>query len=156
MKVLVVYDTVSPNKNTEKVAKALSEALGKRKGIEVECSYVKNVGPSAVKSYDCVLVGAPTMYWRPTGAVMRFLGGIRGEETRGKFAASFDTQYEGRLAGNAARTIEKKLKDLGFKIITSSLVAYVEGGGSTVQLRGRELEKAAKFAEEIANVLGSQ
>jgi hypothetical protein len=86
------------------------------------------------------------MFWKPTGAIMKFLGGVAQEEVEGKPAASFDTQYEGWFAGNGAKRIEKKLRGLGLRIIRPPLIAYVEGRGSTVRLKKGELEKAANFA----------
>jgi len=56
MKILVIYDTVSVNRNTDKVAKAMSEVL-KEKGFNVDCLYVKDVDPTSVKNYDFVLAG---------------------------------------------------------------------------------------------------
>jgi len=151
MKVLIVYDTVSVNRNTEKVASAISGTL-KRKGIEVECIYVKEVDPSAIKNYDCVLVGSSTMMWKPTSIIMKFLGSLDSQKF-GEFAAAFDTQYRGRFAGNAAKGIEKKLKKLGFKIVVPPFMAYVEGKISNVYLKDGELEKAEKFAEEVVQEL---
>ena len=49
MKVLIAYDSVSPNKNTEKVAEAIRDVL-KTKGMDVQSSYVKDVVPSSVES----------------------------------------------------------------------------------------------------------
>jgi flavorubredoxin len=65
MKILVVYDTGSVNRNTEKVAKVISEVL-KEKGFDVHCLYVKDVDPASVKNYDCVLAGSPTQMFRAT------------------------------------------------------------------------------------------
>ena len=61
MKILIVYDTVSLNRNTDKVANAMREVL-KEKGFDVDCLYVKDVDPAIVKNYDCVLAGSPT-HW---------------------------------------------------------------------------------------------
>jgi flavodoxin len=152
LKVLVVYDTTSVNRNTEKVAKALSEVL-KEKGLDVDCMYVKDVDAAAVKNYDCVLAGSPTQMFRATGPIMEFLDGFSKNEFSGKLGAAFDTQLVGRFTGNAAKGIEKALKKLGFKIVMEPLVTYVEGKIEVVQLRAEELEKAEKYAEELARVL---
>lgn len=55
MKVLVVYDSVSPMKLTAKV----SEAIGavKEKGVEVDSFFVKDVDVAKVRDYGCVIVG---------------------------------------------------------------------------------------------------
>jgi flavodoxin len=152
LKVLVVYDTTSANRNTEKVAKELSEVL-KEKGHDVDCLYVKDVDAVTVKNYDCVLAGSPTQMFRATGPIMKFLDGFSKNEFSGKLGAAFDTQLQGRFSGNAAKGIEKALKKLGFKIVMEPLVTYVEGKLEVVQLKAGELEKAKKYAEELARVL---
>lgn len=164
MKILVVYDTssrawgarVAP-RNTEKVAKAISEAL-KERGFDVDCLYIKDVDPAGVKNYDCVLAGSPTQWRRATGPIMQFLDRFGKDEFSGKLAAAFDTQLQMPLSGNAAKGIEKKLEKLGFKIAMPSLVTYVQSkkdveGKNEMQLKEGELEKAKKYAEDLANKL---
>ncbi|MBS7632746.1 hypothetical protein KEJ15_03875 [Candidatus Bathyarchaeota archaeon] len=125
LKILIVYDTVSEIRNTEKIAVALSEVL-KERGLDVDCLYVKNADPSSAKSYDGVLAGAPTMAFRATRDIMRFLDSLAKDTFAGKFAAAFDTQVQSIISGNAAKGIEKKLQKLGFRIAAPPLVAYVE------------------------------
>jgi flavodoxin len=150
LKILVVYDTGSVNRNTEKVAKAMSEIL-KGKGFDVDCLYVKDVDPASMKNYDCVLAGSPTQAFRATVPIMQFLDRFAKDEFSGKLAAAFDTQLQMPLSGNAAKGIEKKLEKLGFKIAISPLVTYVEG--KEIHLKEGELEKAKKYAEDLANKL---
>lgn len=152
MKVLVVYDTTSVNRNTEKVAKAITEVL-KEKGFEVDCLYVKDVDQASVKNYDCVLTGSPTQAFRATRPIMKFLDGFSKNEFSGKLGAAFDTQLQWKISGNAAKGIEKKLKKLGFRIIMTPLVTYVEGKLENVQLKTGELEKTRKYAEDLAKNL---
>jgi flavodoxin len=152
LKVLVVYDTTSVNRNTEKVAKAISEVL-KEKGFEVDCLYVKDVDQASVKNYDCVLAGSPTQAFRATRPIMNFLDGFSKNEFSGKLGVAFDTQLQWRISGNAAKGIEKRLKKLGFGIVMPPLVAYVEGKIDVVQLKTGELEKTRKYAEDLAKSL---
>ena len=152
MKVLIVYDTTSVNRNTEKVAKAISEVL-KEKGFDVDCLYVKDVDQASVKNYDCVLAGSPTQAFRATSPIMEFLDGFSKNEFSGKLGAAFDTQLQWRMSGNAAKGIEKTLKKLGFRIIMPPLVTYVEGKLENVQLKAGELEKTRKYAEDLARTL---
>jgi flavorubredoxin len=152
LKILVVYDTASVNRNTEKVAKAISEVL-KEKGFDVDCLYVKDVDPAGVKDYDCVLAGSPTQWLRATGPIMQFLDRFAKDEFSGKLAAAFDTQLQVPLSGNAAKGIEKKLEKLGFKIAMPSLVTYVEGKMNEIHLKEGGLEKARKYAEELVKAL---
>lgn len=152
MKILVVYDTSSVNRNTEKIAKAMSEIL-KEKGLDVDCLYVNGVEPASIKNYHCVLAGSPTHVLRATGPILKFLDGFSKNEFSGKLGAAFDTQLQGRITGNAAKGIEKALKKLGFKIVMPPFVTYVEGKLENVQLKTGELEKTRKYAEDLAKTL---
>ena len=111
MKVIIVYDTVSPMKLTAKVAESIGGVL-KEKGIEVDSFFVNDVDKGIVKNYDCVLAGSPTQILRATEPIMQFLDRFAKDEFSGKLAAAFDTQLQSRLSGNAANGIEKKLKEL--------------------------------------------
>ena len=152
MKILVAYDSVSVNRNTEKVAKAMSDVL-KEKGFDVDCLHVKDVDPTSVKNYDCVLAGSPTQAWRATEPITQFLDKFAKDEFSGKLAAAFDTQLQSRMSGNATKGIEKKLEKLGFKIVMPSLVSYVEGKMNEIHLKEGELEKAKKYTEDLAKAL---
>jgi flavodoxin len=152
LKILVVYDTASVNRNTEKVAKAMSEVL-KERGFDVDCLHVKDVDPAGVKNYDCVLAGSPTQWHKATGPITQFLDRFAKDEFSGKLAAAFDTQIQVPLSGKAAKGIEKKLEKLGFKIVMPSLVSYVEGKMNEIRLKDGELEKAKKYAEDLAKAL---
>jgi flavodoxin len=157
LKILVVYDTASVNRNTKKVAKAISDVL-KQKGFDVDCLNVKDVDPAGVKNYDCVLAGSPTQWRRATGPITQFLDRFAKDELTGKLAASFETQLQMPLSGNAAKGIEKKLEKLGFKIVMPSLATYVQSkkdveGKNEMQLKEGELEKAKKYAEDLAKAL---
>jgi len=152
LKILIAYDTASLNRNTEKVAKAMSEVL-KEKGFDVDCLHVKDVDPAGVKNYDCVLAGSPTQWHKATGPIMQFLDRFAKDEFSGKLAAAFDTQIRAPLSGKAGKGIEKKLEKLGFKIVMPSLAIYVEGKMNEIRLKDGELEKAKKYAEDLAKTL---
>ena len=68
-------------------------------------------------------------------------------------SATFDTQLKAMISGNAAKGIEKKLEQLGFKIIMPPLVTYVEGKVESIQLEAGEMKKTRKYAEDLAKVL---
>jgi len=152
LKVLIVYDTTSANRNTEKVAKAITEVL-KEKSFDVDCLYVKDADQASVKNYDCVLAGSPTQAFRATRPIMKFLDGFSKNEFSGKLGVAFDTQLQWRISGNAAKGIEKTLKKLGFRIVMPPLVTYVEGKLEVVQLKAGELEKTRNYAENLAKNL---
>jgi flavodoxin len=152
MKVLVVFDSVSATKMTEKVAKTIAGAM-KEQGVEVDCLYYKDVKPEAAKSYDCLVVGSPTMAWKPTKEIVQFLDVLSGGSSRGKLAAAFDTQIQMRISGNATKAIEAKLGELGFKLISPPLISYVEGKTDHYQMKEGEMEKARVWATELAKSL---
>jgi flavodoxin len=154
MKVLVVYDTVSPMKLTAKVAETISGVL-KEKGIDVDSFFVVDVDKAVVKNYDCLLAGAPTMRFRVSERMRQFLDDLPSKDFSGKLAAAFDTQVQSRFSASAAKGIEGKLKGLGFKLITAPLIAYVEGKlrQNEWRLKEGELEKAKKWAQEVAEAI---
>ena len=153
MKVLIVYDTVSASKLTGTVAQTVGETL-KEGGIEVDSFYVKDVDKSAVKNYDCLIAGGPTMAFRASKGITEFLDGLPSEGFSGKLATAFDTQVRMVISGNASKGIEKKLKALGFAIFKPPLVVYVEGKGKNVwQFKTGELEKAKNWAKEAVSAL---
>jgi len=125
----------------------------KEKGIEFDSFHVKDVDKTTVKNYDCVIAGSPTMYFRASPGIMEFLNGFPEKTFSGKRAAAFDTQLQSRISGNGAEGIEKRLKKLGFEMITALLVAYVEGKMNEMQLKAGELEKAKSWAQEVAKAL---
>ena len=149
---MIVYDSVSPNKNTQKVAETIRDVL-KSTGIDVQSSYVKDVDPSSVKEYDCLIVGSPTNAHRPTGLIRSFLDSLTPQSSSGKRAAAFDTRLKGWWAGGATGGIENKLGKLGFKTVVPALATYVKGEKFVLLLMDGELDKAKKFAEEVAKVL---
>lgn len=117
MKILVVFDSVSATKMTEKVAKAIAEAM-RANGADADCLFCKDVNPISVKGYDCLVVGSPTMAWKPTKEIMQFLGNLPSASVKGKSAAAFDTQIQMRISGNATKAIEAKLTELGLKLVS--------------------------------------
>jgi flavodoxin len=153
MKVLIVYDSVSPNKMTKAVAQTIGEVLGE-KGIEADTRYFAEVDKSAIKNYDCVIAGGPTMAFRPSKGIAQFLDSLPKNEFNGKRAAAFDTKVKMAINGDASKGIEKKLKGLGFAIFKPPLEVYVQGLGKNMyQFKDGELEKAKNWAQEAASAL---
>ena len=115
MKVLVVYDSVSEAKVTKKVAEAVVESL-KTKGHTVDSFFVEEAGKAKVQDYDCLIVGAPTMAWKPSKRMKGYLAGLKGGSFSGKKAASFDTQMKSSFSGDATKHMDKTLQSLGFAV----------------------------------------
>jgi flavorubredoxin len=152
MKVLVVYDTVSEAKVTSKVAEAVVEGL-KTKGLTVDSFFVEEAGKVKAQDYDCLIVGAPTMAWRPSKRMKAYLAGLKGGSFSGKKAASFDTQMKSSFSGDATKHMDKTLQSLGFAVQSPSLLAYVVSEEKKYKLKEGELEKAKAWAGDLAGKL---
>jgi flavorubredoxin len=152
MKVLIIYDTVSPAKVTGKVA-GLVEAGMKEGGATVESLFVEDAVKASIKDYDCFVVGAPTMAWRPSKRMKEYLAGLKGKDYSGKLASAFDTQMESGFSGNATKHMEKSLVDAGFKIASPALISYVESENKVYKLKSGEEEKAKAWGKELAKAL---
>jgi flavodoxin len=137
---------------TEKVAKIIADSL-KEHGAEVDCFFYKEVKPEAVKGYGCIIVGSPTMAWKPTKEIMKFLESLASDSKSGKMAAAFDTQIQMRISGNATKAIEAKLSELGFKLVSPPLISYVEGKTDRYQMKDGEAEKAKAWAADLVTGL---
>lgn len=159
MKILIAYDSVSPEKNTEKAAEAMRDAL-LQKGVDAKSSHVKDIDVASIGGYDCLIVGSPTHAWRPTEPVREFLDKLTPQVANGKSAAAFDTRIKSFLAGGATGGIEGRLKKLGFKIAAPPLALYVKGEAASkeqkrgvVKLIDGELDRARRFADQVASSL---
>lgn len=147
MKVLVVYDTVSEAKVTGQVADLVVSVL-KESGTAVDSYFVGDAGNTSVKDYDYLIVGAPTHAWRPSKRMKEYLAGLKGIDYSGKLAATFDTQFESGMAGNANKHMEKSLAALGFKIAAPSLISYVDNS-KPPKLKVGEDEKAMAWGRDL-------
>jgi flavodoxin len=148
MKFVIVYDSVSKTRVTEKVAVMIQDAL-KEKGIDAEALQVNHASGVRIEDFDCLIVGSPTMGWRPTKETMNFLDGLKGKVSANQCAASFDTQMKLFISGNANKAMGQKLTEIGFKIAQPPLLAYVHGGKDNYQLRDGEPEKVKEWAKGI-------
>ncbi len=154
MKVVIVYDTVSPSRMTAFVAETVEGVL-KQKGLEVDSFFVENVNLEALKNSDCLIAGAPTMRFRVSTRMRKFLDGLPSKDFHGKMAAAFDTQVQSWISTSAAKGIDSKLKSMGFKMVTAPLIVYVEGKlrENIWNLKAGEQEKAEKWAQVLAETL---
>jgi flavodoxin len=155
MKFVIVYDSVSKTRVTEKVAVMIQDAL-KEKGIEAEALQVNHASGIKIEDFDCLIVGSPTMGWKPTKETMSFLDGLKGKVTPSKYAASFDTQMKSFMSGNANKAMGQKLTEVGFRIAQPPLLAYVHGGKDKYQLRDGEPEKVKEWAKGISDTVSKK
>lgn len=145
MKTLVVYDSL--HGNTEKVAKAIGDAVGG----EVRVSAVGEADPSTLGSFDLLFVGSPTHGGRASEPMRDFLGQVEAPALGGIKVAAFDTRLKSgwaRIFGFAAGRIAKDLTKKGATLIGSPEPFYVEG--TEGPLKDGELERASAWAREIA------
>jgi flavorubredoxin len=150
LKVLVAYDSVSEARVTAKVADAVASGL-KGAGISVDVHFVGDAAKVNVADYDCLVLGAPTMAWRPSKRMKDFMAAMSRAE--GKKAAAFDTQMHSAISGDATKHMEKALKAAGYAIVSESLLAYVKSENKVYKLNDGELEKAKAWGAELAKKL---
>ena len=142
MKTLIVYD--SQYGNTEKIARAIGDAIP-----EARVLHASEANPSGLESVDLLIVGSPTHGSRPTPAIQDFIKRV--PALNGTPVAAFDTRLTTVLAkifGYAAGRIGKPLEKKGGTLVKPPEAFYVEG--TKGPLREGELERAAGWAEEIA------
>lgn len=144
MKTLVIYDSV--HGNTEKIAKAIGDAIAG----EVQVLRAGEVNSSELKTFDLLIVGAPTHGGRPTQAIRDLLDKVPGNALQGTNVAAFDTRLPAkwvRIFGYAAPRIAGRLKKKSGTLIGSPEGFFVEG--TEGPLREGELERAAGWAKGI-------
>ena len=146
MKALIVYDSVYGN--TEKIARAIAEAI--TPSDEVEVLRAGEANPSELASTDLLIVGSPTHAGRPTPAIQALLNKVPKLSLQGINVAAFDTRIPTKLVGvfgYAAGRIAGNLKRKG-----GTLIAPPEGffvTGSKGPLKEGELDRAAGWAKGI-------
>ncbi len=144
MKTLVIYD--SRYGNTERIAKAIGEAVGG----EVTVLSVGEADASELKSFELLFVGSPTHGGRASEPMRDLLKQVEAPALEGIKVAAFDTRLSTRwvgIFGFAAGRIAKSLKKKSGTLIGSPEAFYVEGGKGP--LKEGELERAAAWAKEI-------
>lgn len=143
MKILIVYD--SQFGNTEKVAQAIAAAIGTKEDINL--AKVDMVKPEDMESLDILIVGSPIHAWGPTKGMKSFVKSLKPEILSGVRAAAFDTGYPSRMAGSAAKKIEKALSKAGCSIAVPARKFIVTGNKGP--LADGELDNASAWAKEI-------
>ena len=156
MKALVLYD--SRFGNTEKIAKSMEIGLKAAIGTEnVTSQSIRDFPNTALlKEYDILCIGAPTENLTAPKSTKEFLGKLKSIGLGGKYGFAFDTKFDSRFSGSAAKHIEKELVDQGFKIIApreSAIVSSLKERGAIVGATLKEGE--TKRFEEIGRLIGS-
>jgi flavodoxin len=150
MNALVVYD--SKFGNTERIARAIGEALEETVNVEV-CPFaeVDTVPPVP----DLLIVGGPTHAHGIDPAFKAFLDGLSPDAVEGVAVAAFDTRFRMpvMISGSAARGIAKRLVGKGAYLVAepeSFFVKHSEG-----PLAEGEVERAETWARELAGALAT-
>jgi flavodoxin len=154
MKALIIYDSFFGN--TEKVARAIGDALAGRG--EVEVARVSEVKAGQLAGLDLLVVGSPTRGFRPTPAITEFLKSLAPDALKGVCVAAFDTRipqseidsavfflrYMVRLFGYAAAPIARLLQGHGGRLAIPAEGFFVHGREGPL-LEG-ELQRAGEWA----------
>ena len=155
MKTLVIYDSVFGN--TEKVARAIAEGLGKKATVELKRP--AEVTVDGLAGFDLLVVGSPTRGFQPTEGLAALLKGLPTGCLQGRRAASFDTRIDTKdikqaafrfmvnTGGYAAKKIADRLKKAGAELASTPEGFYVEA--TEGPLRQGELERAAAWGERL-------
>ncbi len=143
---IVVFDTNFGN--TEKIGKSISTGL-QRAGVQVDCVDTQRAQPESLKTYDLIVIGAPTQKFTASKPMKEFIDSLeKGKGLAGKNFFAFDTKLPSRFSGSAAKYIESRLGQLGLRAVAQRSSAI--GRGSTFKLDDGE----EKRFEEIGLELG--
>ena len=156
MKVLIIYDSVFGN--TEKIARAMGDAIGSQEDVEI--LWAGDVKPEHLTGLDVLIAGSPTRAFKPTKAITNFLKRIPKDGLKGVRIAAFDTRFTMsaieesrilpffvRLFGYAAKPISDRLKKKGGELALPPEGFFVEGVEGP--LKEGELKRAADWVKQI-------
>ena len=149
---IVIFD--SKYGNTERIAKSLAGGLV-RAGVETVCTNATDVEMESLPEFDMIAIGGPTQMFTASKPMKDFL--LKLEEVqclKERFGFAFDTRFGNRLAGSAAKFIEKKLERIGLNIIKprqSAIVEKTEG-----PLEEGEMEAFERIGYEIGNNINKE
>ena len=144
MNAWVVYD--SQYGNTEKIARAVGDALGS----DARVTRAGGVNPVDLETADLLVVGSPTHGGRPTEAIQGLLGRLEESLPTGARVAAFDTRLAAkwvRVFGYAAPKIARALEEAGGTLVAPAEGFVVEGRAGP--LKDGELERAAGWTREL-------
>lgn len=151
MNILIVYDSMYGN--TEKIARAMGDALG------AQVLRVGEVKQEQLSHVDALILGSPTQAFQPLKPVKAFLKNLPAGALKGVKVAAFDTRMDVQEVGNRLLTMLAGLFGYAAEPIDSLLVkkggvqvlkpAGFIVGGKEGPLKEGELERAAAWAKQI-------
>jgi flavodoxin len=137
MKTVIVYD--SQYGNTEQIARAMAERLGKDGRARLVAASAASERDLA--GSDLLVVGGPTQIRRISSALRTFLDGLPPNAVQGVPAAAFDMRMPGPrvLTGSAATGIARRLAKKGARLMVppESFIATGMKGPPVVGERAR-------------------
>ena len=156
MNVVIVYDSVFGN--TKKIAEAIGSAIGE----SAEILNVNQFKIDNLKAIDLLFVGSPTRAFKPTKNIANFIKIIKKKKPQLKVAC-FDTRIH--VSDKDPWILRKLEKRFGYA--TDSMIKALSNsakitlydpnwffvGGTEGPLSNEELDKAAKWANQILQKL---
>ena len=147
MNTVVVYD--SQFGNTEQIAQAIASnlrAFGQAQAVRVDPAH-----PVEFQGVDLLILGCPTQGFRPTPAMLSFLGKVSSQSLSGLTVACFDTRFRGRLwKHSAAQHMAGQLHTMRVDPLVppeSFFVKFTKDGKGP--LLAGEVERAASWASGV-------
>lgn len=144
MRALVIYDSNFGN------TKQIADTIAVQFGNNAVSKSVNDIKQSDLDGINLLIVGSPINAWRPTKKISDFLNDLSSHKLNGIQAAAFDTRVKLFISGNAAKKIEKALRNSGANLIVPAVGFYVKGN------EGPLLEGEIKKAEEWAQLIKSK
>ncbi|MFA6099055.1 MAG: flavodoxin family protein [Patescibacteria group bacterium] len=154
MKSLIIYD--SQFGNTEKIARAIGQALGS----DAKIMRISEAAEEDLKNIELVIAGSPTQGGRPTPAFKKFFSEIPASALKNIRAAAFDTgipaqgqkvflRFVINFFGYASKRLAAALEAKGANVIGAETF-FVQGREGPLQ--EGEIERAEKWGEQISQV----
>jgi flavodoxin len=146
MNVLVVYD--SKYGNTKIIAGAIADALAGRASVRLQTASERALD---LEGLDLLVIGGPTQVHGLTAPMGELVAGMTSTEVP---VATFDTRFKipQFLAGSAASSIAKTLKQNGIKLVVPPQSFFVHGTEGPL-VKG-ELERASAWGTELLATIG--
>lgn len=146
MNTLVVYDSL--HGNTERIALTITDTLrafGEARAIHVDPAKIIDF-----QGVDLLILGSPTQGFRPTPAMLSFLGNISSQSLSRLAVACFDTRFRGRLWSiSAAPRMVKQLRAMGVESLIPPESFFVKSMKEEGPLLSGEVERAVSWASII-------
>ncbi len=177
MRTVIVYESLFGN--THKIAEAIAAGIrGQQPGAEVACVPVAAGTAELIRDADLLIVGGPT-HMRGMSSERTRRMGAEGEQkksadvhvepgsyrpglrdwfeslpktARSASAAAFDTRAGVRLAGGAAKSIARRLRQHGYHILATEGYIITDTSGP---LRAGELDRARQWGASLPRQLAA-